>query len=103
MDIGATEHVINDEQIMNNIVNTEPLAVQLANGTTVTAYRRGYVRIGIGVKTPRLYRAWLIPEIKLNLLSCSELHERGMSTIFERGKCILRDTEERNAVHGITQ
>lgn len=55
-----------------------PRAVELANGTTVSAHRRGHVNIEMGTRKPSLCRAYLITEIKLRILSYSRLKAHGM-------------------------
>lgn len=68
LDSRTSDNAANDERFVNYIVEIEPLTVELSSCITAAAYRRGYVKFDIGVKTLRLCRVYLIPEIKLNVL-----------------------------------
>lgn len=95
VDRGDSENVVSDERYMNDMVDIERLTVELANNATVTAHRCRYVKIEMRVKTPRLCKAFVIPEINSNILLCSLLDDRGISTIFARGWLVLRDRDEK--------
>lgn len=76
---------------------------ELANGTTVTAHRLGYIHIHIAAIKLSLGRAYFIPDIKLHLLSCSRLDDRRVKTIIVGRKKFLRDGDNRNSILGVIE
>lgn len=74
--------------------------VALADGNRMVASQPGYIYSCIGAKAPSLGSVSLIPEIKLNLLSCTHLDDCRVATTFFRKKCILRKRDQNNRIIG---
>lgn len=87
IDRGASEHVATTPEYLLNLTEIPPVAVELANETTVTATKLGIAEIDVREKDTLECKAYWIPEIKLNLLFCSKMEEYGLTTTFELGKC----------------
>lgn len=86
---------------MTHLEEVEPLTVELANVTTVTAHQYGYIYIDMDVESPSLCTTYLIPDIKINWLSCSWLDDRGLRTKISRKKCVFKDWDNNNKILGI--
>lgn len=89
IDSGASEHVVSDPNLLKREQKIEPMSVDLADGTTVIAHYRGPYEIGVGGRINVTFKAYLIPLLELNSVSCSRLNDYGYTTIFEREGCII--------------
>lgn len=67
------------------------LMVELANRATTTSCSQGYFEDHVGGRLNFLCKVYLVPYLKLNLLSCSRLDDFGITTTVARGKCKLPD------------
>lgn len=63
--------------------------MKLAHGKVVTASHRGEVRMRIGKTVEKVSSVHYIPELQINLLSCSRINHKGMTTIISNGNCKL--------------
>lgn len=70
------------------------VTVELANGTSVTAVEEGIAELDIRRTRLVLCRAYYIPEIKLNLLSCTRKNDHGVTTTFGLVKCRIVDRDD---------
>lgn len=59
-----------------------PIILNLANGNTVGACYRGYLKVQVGIKIKLLTDTYFIPCLKLNLLSCNRLYDFGTTTTY---------------------
>lgn len=70
----------------------------------VTAHSCGYGLTHIGTRISSICSAYLVPDAKLNVLSCSHLDDRGAATTFTGGKCVITNRDDRKSIfEGIQQ
>ena len=92
LDSGASEHVMNSQQYMRNLVRIKPRKIVLRDGRTVVAEQKGeavlnvFVRIGRASRFKKLLLkdVLLVPDMDLNLVSCSALCRDGFEIHFGR-------------------
>lgn len=80
IDSGASEHVVPNKDYMSDIQNVPRLAVELTNGAIAKLTNMGTVVVDTGGGRILLTRVYYIPNIMLNLLPCSRLYEKRVST-----------------------
>lgn len=93
VDSGGSEQVVSDKLYLTDVKEIHPVTVELANGTSVSATKRGIAELEISGRSTVPCRAYSIPGIKLNLLSCSRMEYHSMSTTFGLCKCRIVDRD----------
>lgn len=72
--------------------------MELVDRSNITATRRGTVHVDFGRGKRTVIKTYLLPQLKLNLLSCSILNDYCMSIKFEKGKYVFSDIKSDNRV-----
>lgn len=80
---------------MSGLITVNPV-----HDSKLSATHRGTVHIDFGGVNRTVKKTYLIPLVKLILLSCSRLDDYRISIKFEKGKCILSDRPSDNRVFG---
>lgn len=92
VDSGASEHVVHDIRLFENLEETTQITVETADGTKATTKWAGDVRVrlsdGIQVVLTGVY---YVPQLSMNLMSCGQLDEKEITASFENARCIFRD------------
>ena len=108
-DSGASEHLVNDLQYFENIESTERITIELADGNTATTNRHGTVRVALyespgdqerSAKILKLLKFYYLPQLDMNLMSCTRLDQSNITTSFAQESCILYDRNNGCSVLG---
>lgn len=87
LDSGATEHIINREDLTENFTELEtPIKISVAKaGTSITATKRGTINVisNMGIQGT-LNEVLYCPEVPYNLLSVSKMQKAGMTVTFNQ-------------------
>ncbi|GBP98554.1 Copia protein [Eumeta japonica] len=87
LDSGASDHIINREDLTHNFTDLEkPLMISIAkNGVSITATKKGTlkVRSALGINGT-LQDVLYCPDIPYNLLSVRKMQQAGFTIIFEQ-------------------
>lgn len=100
IDSGASEHVVNDVRFFETIEPIQGIQVELANDTVVTATGKGTVPVDVSGSRIPLTNVHYIPDLKMNLLSCTRLDGDGITSVISRNRCKLFDRENKNSLLG---
>lgn len=76
----ALEHVVLDSSFLINVQQVAATSVELSNGKKTSSTLRGRIAIN-SVRAQVLIRGfYYIPDMRLTILSCTSLHEKGFKT-----------------------
>ncbi|CAG4914890.1 unnamed protein product [Colias eurytheme] len=87
IDSGASSHMCNDRNKLNNFVPGYVTEVKVANGEKLFTAGRGdvIVNLKLGIKT--ISEVYHVPNLATNLLSVSALTRKGFKVIFDKKCC----------------
>lgn len=91
VDGSASVHVVSSHELLTCVQEIPPILLELAKVTTISARYRGVRDIDVGGQVNLTFKEYLVPTLKLNLLSCSQLDDYGITSNFEKGRCMLTD------------
>lgn len=77
----ASEHVVADLWIIQTSMEVGEVKAEISDGSTVAPRDRGEVLVGTGMMTVVINTVFFIPKLQLSLLSCSRLHENGITAV----------------------
>ena len=100
MDSGATCHVYNDCNSFVELRNLKKtLDITLEDGHTLKAIGHGTVilmmKTGCLTRKCKLHDVLFVPNLTCNLLSVSKAVEKGISVIFNKCVCVIKDAKHR--------
>lgn len=86
---GASEYVVSTMEYLTNIELVPKITVELANENMLSSTHRRLVNIDRVGTMPLSCKAYHIPDLNLNLLSCSRSDNYSCATIIAQGRCIF--------------
>ncbi|CAL5368182.1 unnamed protein product [Camellia sinensis] len=93
IDSGCTNHMTYDRELFRELDKTAISKVRIGNGAHIAVKGKGTVAIegctGLKLISDVLY----VPEINQNLLSVTQLLEKGYKVLFEDKNCVIKDTK----------
>ncbi|OQR85104.1 retrovirus-related Pol polyprotein from transposon TNT 1-94 [Achlya hypogyna] len=91
LDSGCTHHLVNDPSVLHDPTPSN-LRISVANKQQTTAQLKGKVllRLHDTGHTMTLGEAHFVPNLSYNLISTSELDEKGATLAISNGKCDIR-------------
>ncbi|KAM7516070.1 hypothetical protein LguiA_005653 [Lonicera macranthoides] len=93
IDSGCTNHMTYDRELFRELDLTAISKVRIGNGARIAVKGKGTValegRTGLKLISDVLY----VPEINQNLLSVTQLLEKGYKVLFEDKHCVIKDTK----------
>ena len=91
IDSGCTNHMTYDRELFKELDETTISKVRIGNGALIAVKGKGTVAIeghsGLKLISDVLY----VPEINQNLLSVTQLLEKGYKVLFEDKNCVIKD------------
>ncbi|XP_040965721.1 uncharacterized protein [Gossypium hirsutum] len=87
LDSGCTNHMSPDATIFKTLDRTCKTKVKIGNGQLINAEGRGDVLIHTSTGGKIISNVLLVPEIDRNLLSITQLLEKGYSVVFKEKEC----------------
>lgn len=73
LDSSASECAVNHLSYISLVEGMSPINIELADRSAVKATRRNTIEVDVGDRVPISCKAYLIPRLKLDILSCSRL------------------------------
>ena len=101
IDSGCTNHMCNKKDIFFNYNElSNPVSVQVGDGKTVRGIGKGNVWLDLklpysGPKKCILQDVYYVPDLAYNLVSVSQLAEKGKDTIFRAKYCTIKDKKNK--------
>ncbi|KAM7489733.1 hypothetical protein LguiB_027217 [Lonicera macranthoides] len=93
IDSGCTNHMTYDRELFRELDLTAISKVRIGNGARIAVKGKGTValegRTGLKLISDVLY----VPKINQNLLSVTQLLEKGYKVLFEDKHCVIKDTK----------
>lgn len=89
IDSGASEHVVSDLKYLRNIVRASAMKGVLADGLVTIGKSAGQMLVDTGTGKISLIKVYHIPTLNLNLISCSTLDERRITTVIAENHCVF--------------
>lgn len=98
VDSGATCHISNKKEILENYVEKNCGQITIADGSTQNSVGVGSITFkaeeNIKYDTVTIKEIMYVPELDDNLLSVSKLDDEGLNISFNEGKCKIYDKDE---------
>ncbi|KAG8480405.1 hypothetical protein CXB51_025116 [Gossypium anomalum] len=91
LDSGCTNHMSPDETIFKTLDRSYKTRVKIGNGQLIKAEGKGDVQICTATGGKIIKDVLLVPEIDRNLLSITQLLEKGYSVVFKGQECQITD------------
>lgn len=94
VDSGASSHMCRDITLFSNLETIDPVKIEIADGKTIVANKRGVVPLTINLPSGNnmsinLNNVLLVPQLNDNLISVRRLTQIGFSVIFKGELCTL--------------
>ena len=93
IDSGCTNHMTHEGKIFTEIDRNIISRVKIGNGTHLKVEGKGTVAIETQTCFKLISDVLYVPEINQNLLSVSQLLEKGYKVLFEDKSCVIKDVE----------
>lgn len=93
IDSGATSHMCNNRDIIQNFVEEKPKDVNVANGEKLQTAGRGNVQVCLNNCVRTIGNVYYVPNLSTNLLSVSTLVGKGYKVSFSKSKCVIFDND----------
>ncbi|RVW39030.1 Retrovirus-related Pol polyprotein from transposon TNT 1-94 [Vitis vinifera] len=87
LDSGCSNHMCGKKDYFSDFDGTFRDSVKLGNNTSMSVLGKGNVRLKVNEMTQIITRVFYVPELKNNLLSIGQLQEKGLTILFQHGKC----------------
>jgi hypothetical protein len=99
VDSGATRHMFYDLSISHKLEFIAPTSVKLGDDSTANCAQIGEVVLHMSDgRRLRLSKVFYVPRLAINLLSVSQLAEKGIMTSFTKTGCALIDSDDGNCL-----
>lgn len=82
---GANEHAVNDLSYFEEVEKIDTLQLTVAEVSKTPATHKGEVLVKFSDQLTLLRDVYLVPLLHLDMMSCSKLDERGISTTIVKG------------------
>jgi hypothetical protein len=99
LDSGASSHMSCESGWMHNFHPIPSREIRLADNSIIQAHAAGDLILEAHHKSNSVQKmtvkdVLLVPRLGLNLLSCSRLAEKGVTSVFDKHGCALFDTQK---------
>jgi len=91
IDSGRTKHMTYDKELFKELRSSETSKVRIGNGQNTIVKGKGTIAILSCSGTKLISDVLYVPEIDQNLLSVSQLIEKGFKVHFEDKHCLIKD------------
>ncbi|XP_038885771.1 uncharacterized protein LOC120076063 [Benincasa hispida] len=92
VDSGYTNHMTSDKELFKDLDKSFKSRVKIGNSEYLEVKGKDTVSIESCVETKLITEVLFVPEIDQNLLSVGQLVEKGFKVLFEKGKCLISDS-----------
>ena len=103
IDSGASEHIVCDQKYFWELSNAEEISIEVAEGRVTKAKEKVTIRVrlhdGMLLIVTNVY---YVPEMRMNLLSCAQLVDKGISVMIFLGHFEFLDRDRGNSLMGYT-
>ncbi|RDX94097.1 hypothetical protein CR513_23570, partial [Mucuna pruriens] len=87
LDSGCSNQMCGKNEYFSNLDESYKDSVKLGNNSSMAVTGKGNIRLNMNDKTHIVTEVFFVPELKNNLLSIGQLQEKGLSILFQHGKC----------------
>ncbi|KAH9678563.1 hypothetical protein KPL71_025767 [Citrus sinensis] len=95
IDSGCTNHMTYDRELFKELDETTISKVRIGNGAHIAVKSKGTVAIEGHTGLKLIYDVLYVPEINQNLLSVTQLLEKGYKVLFEDKNCVIKDAKDK--------
>ena len=87
LDSGCSNHMCGDRTMFSEIDDSFRQLVRLGNNTGMNVIGKGRVKLLLNGINHVVSEVYYVPELKNNLLSIGQLHEKGLAILIQGGVC----------------
>jgi len=87
LDSGCSNHMCGKKEYFSNFNEKFRESVKLGNNTSMVVSGKGNIRLQVNGIAQIITGVFYVPELKNNLLSIGQLQEKGLTNLFQNGKC----------------
>ena len=87
LDSGCSNHMCGKKEYFSDFDGSFRDSVKLGNNTSMVVTGKGNVRLQVNGTAQIITGVFYVPELKNNLLSIGQLQEKGLTILFQSGKC----------------
>ena len=91
IDSDCTNHMTYDRELFRKLDKTVIYKVRIGNETHIAVKGKGTIAIEGNTGLKLIYDVLCVPEINQNLLSVTQLLEKGHKVLFEDKNCVIKD------------
>ena len=94
IDSGCSNHMCGKKEVFSDLDENFSETVKLGNNSSMAVKGKGNVRFQLNGISHIITSVFYVPELKNNLLSIGQLQEKGLTIIFQHGKCKIYHKEK---------
>lgn len=87
LDSGCSNHMCGKKEYFSDLDESFKNSVKLGNDSSMAVLGKGNVRLQVNGVVQIITEVFYVPELKNNLLSIGQLQEKGLTILFQYGKC----------------
>lgn len=87
LDSGCSNHMCGKKEYFSDLNENFRDSVKLGNNSSMTVIGKGNIRLQVNGTTQIITEVFYVPELKSNLLSIGQLQEKGLTVLFQHGRC----------------
>ncbi|RVW64797.1 Retrovirus-related Pol polyprotein from transposon TNT 1-94 [Vitis vinifera] len=104
LDSGCSNHMCGTKEYFSDFDGSFRDSVKLGNNTSMVVTGKGNVRLQVNGIAQIITGVFYVPELKNNLLSIGQLQEKGLTILFQSGKCkVFHPERGKKMVNGLPQ
>ncbi|XP_074379364.1 retrovirus-related Pol polyprotein from transposon TNT 1-94 isoform X2 [Apium graveolens] len=93
IDSGCTNHMTYDRELFKDLNEAIVSKVRVGNGAYIAVKGKGTVEIQCNTGLKLISDVLYVPDIDQNLLSVSQLTEKGYKVLFDDNQCVIKDAK----------
>ena len=87
LDSGCSNHMCGKKEYFLDLNENFRDSVKLGNNSSMVVIGKGNIRLQVNGTTQIITEVFYVPELKSNLLSIGQLQEKGLTVLFQHGRC----------------
>ncbi|KAJ8628560.1 hypothetical protein MRB53_021883 [Persea americana] len=87
LDSGCSNHMCGKNDCFSDLDASFRESVKLGNNSSMAVYGKGNIRLQVNGVVQIITGVFYVPELKNNLLSIGQFQQKGLTIVFQHGKC----------------